>query len=584
MEAGDLIGVLVIGFAGGVLGGLVGVGGGVLFVPGLVIFLGLSQLGAEATSLLAIVFVGAVGAWRQHGYGNLRLKDGILVGVLSPIGVVAGTVLANEVGERPLELGFAGTPARLRRATDPQNGSLRAVTILQVDTREQDGAVHISLIGELDLSTVEKVEDELRKVEDGGAETVVLDLTALSFLDSTGPAHDRHGRPARPQVGPPPRDREGAGHGPPGVHDHPPRRTPRHGRGRRRRLSDKVAADLAALIARGEETGCINLSELDEQITALDLPDEEVEAIHERIDAAGIDLSDDCGRIGVEPTHFKPDDLAGTTTDALQLFLNELRHYPLLTKEEEIELAQRIEQGDLEAKERMINSNLRLVVSIAKKYQGQELSLLDLIQEGIFGLIRAAEKFDHRKGFKFSTYATFWIRQAIQRGLANKARTIRIPVHIGQRERKVARAERDLSARLGREPTDEEISKEADVPMSQIEEVRAAARTVTSLDRPVGEEGGASFGDLLPSDEAGLDEEIQVSLAQETLRQTVADLPEPERNVIRLRYGIDGDDPKPLRETGRRLGLSAERVRQLESRALKHLSERREIDALRDVA
>jgi RNA polymerase primary sigma factor len=345
-----------------------------------------------------------------------------------------------------------------------------------------------------------------------------------------------------------------------------------------------VATDLAALMARGEETGCINLSELDEQITTLDLPDEEVESLHERIDAAGIDLTDDCGRTGVEPTHFKHGELAGTTTDALQLFLNELRRYPLLSKDEEIELAMRVEQGDLEAKERMINSNLRLVVSIAKKYQGQELSLLDLIQEGIFGLIRAVEKFDHRKGFKFSTYATFWIRQAIQRGLANKARTIRIPVHIGQRERKVARAERDLSARLGREPTDEEISKEADVPLTQIEEVRAAARTVTSLDRPVGDEGGASFGDLLPSDEESLEEEIEVSLAQETLRKTVADLPEPERNVIRLRYGIDGDDPKPLRETGRRLGLSAERVRQLESRALKHLSERREIGALRDVA
>jgi len=345
-----------------------------------------------------------------------------------------------------------------------------------------------------------------------------------------------------------------------------------------------VPASLEALVARGEETGCINLSELDEQITALELADEEVEAIHERLDQAGVDLSDDCGRVGVDPTQIKPGDLAGATTDALQLFLNELRRYPLLTKEEEVELARCIEQGDLEAKERMINSNLRLVVSIAKKYQGQELALLDLIQEGIFGLIRAAEKFDHRKGFKFSTYATFWIRQAIQRGLANKARTIRIPVQIGQRERKVVRAERDLSARLGREPTDEEIAKEAEVPIEQIEEVRAAARTVTSLDRPVGEEGGASFGDLLPSDQGDLEEEIHVSLAKETLRKTVADLPEPERNVIRLRYGIDGDDPKPLRETGRRLGLSAERVRQLESRALKHLSERREIDALRDVA
>ncbi len=181
-----------------------------------------------------------------------------------------------------------------------------------------------------------------------------------------------------------------------------------------------------------------------------------------------------------------PDDLAGATTDALQIFLNELRNHPLLSKDEEAELAKRVEQGDLEAKERMINSNLRLVVSIAKKYQGQELSLLDLIQEGIFGLIRAVEKFDHRKGFKFSTYATFWIRQAIQRGLANKARTIRIPVHIGQRERKIVRAERDLAARLGREPTDAEIAAEAELPIDQVEEVRAAARTVTSLDRPSG--------------------------------------------------------------------------------------------------
>jgi RNA polymerase primary sigma factor len=345
-----------------------------------------------------------------------------------------------------------------------------------------------------------------------------------------------------------------------------------------------TAPEIALLMARGEETGCINLSELDEQVAALDLTDEELETLHERFDARGIRLTDDCGRQGVADTHFKLEDLNGTTTDALQLFLNEIRRYPLLDKDEEIELAKRIEQGDLEAKERMINSNLRLVVSIAKKYQGQELSLLDLIQEGIFGLIRAAEKFDYRKGFKFSTYATFWIRQAIQRGLANKARTIRIPVHIGQRERKIGRAERELSARLGREPTDTEIAKEAEIPEEQVEEVRAAARTVTSLDRAVGEDGDTAFGDLLPSDEPELEEEIQVSLAQETLRKTIDDLPEPERSVIRMRYGIDGEEPKALRETGRRLELSAERVRQLESRALERLSAHREIDALRDAA
>ena len=342
--------------------------------------------------------------------------------------------------------------------------------------------------------------------------------------------------------------------------------------------------EIALLMARGVETGLINLSELDECASALELSDDELESLHQQIDAKGILLTDDCGRQGVMDTHFNLSDLSGTTTDALQLFLNELRRYPLLNKVEEIELAKRIEAGDLEAKERMINSNLRLVVSIAKKYQGQELSLLDLIQEGIFGLIRAAEKFDYRKGFKFSTYATFWIRQAIQRGLANKARTIRIPVHIGQRERKIVRAERDLGARLGREPTDEEIAKEAEIPTEQVEEVRAAARTVTSLDRPVGEDGDTAFGDLLPNEGPELEEEVTVNLAKELLRRTVEDLPEPERSVIRMRYGIDGEEPKALRETGRQLELSAERVRQLESRALERLSSHREIEGLRDAA
>jgi len=342
--------------------------------------------------------------------------------------------------------------------------------------------------------------------------------------------------------------------------------------------------EVAALVSRGEERGCLNLSDLDEVVQALDLLADDVDSIEELLENRGIELSDDCGRPGVEPTSFRNGELAAATTDALQLFLNEIRRYPLLTAEEEIQLAKRIEQGDLEAKERMINSNLRLVVSIAKKYQGQELSLLDLIQEGIFGLIRAAEKFDWRKGYKFSTYATFWIRQAIQRGLANKARTIRIPVHIGQRERKIVRTERELQARLGREPSDEEIAKAAELPLIQVEEVREAARTVTSLDRPVGEEGDTSLRDLLEGDSPPVDQEVELSLGEELLRQTVEQLPEPERRIIRLRYGIDGQDPQPLRETGRRLGLSAERVRQLESKALKRLAMRRELEALREVA
>ena len=342
--------------------------------------------------------------------------------------------------------------------------------------------------------------------------------------------------------------------------------------------------EVAALIARGEERGCINLSEFDELAQALELHEEDVEALESHLESQGIEIADDCGRTGVEPTVFRNGELAAATTDALQLFLNEIRRYPLLTAAEEVDLSKRIEQGDLEAKERMINSNLRLVVSIAKKYQGQELSLLDLIQEGIFGLIRAAEKFDWRKGYKFSTYATFWIRQAIQRGLANKARTIRIPVHIGQRERKIVRAERDLAARLGREPTDDEIAREAELPLDQVEEVRDAARTVTSLDRPVGEEGDTALGDLLEGGAPPVDQEVEVSLSEQLLRRTIEELPETEREVIRLRFGLTGEDPQPLRETGRRLGLSAERVRQIEAAALKRLAMRRELEALREVA
>jgi RNA polymerase primary sigma factor len=350
-------------------------------------------------------------------------------------------------------------------------------------------------------------------------------------------------------------------------------------------MADQAALaqpEIEALLERGEEMGCLNLSEVDDLAKRLEFDDDDLDALHERIDARGIDLTDDCGRTdAVQRTEFKPEDLATSTTDALQLFLNEIRRYPLLTAPEEIDLAKRIEKGDMQAKERMINSNLRLVVSIAKKYQGQDLPLLDLIQEGIFGLIRAAEKFDWRKGYKFSTYATFWIRQAIQRGIANRARTIRIPVHIGQRERKIARCERELAAKLERQPTDEEISKESGVPIEQIEEIRDAGRAVTSLDKPIGEEGESAFGDLIAADDMTPEEEVHLTLSEEVIRRTVNELPEPERGVLKLRYGINGDEPTPLRETGKRLGMSPERVRQIESKALAKLAMRRELDALR---
>jgi len=337
---------------------------------------------------------------------------------------------------------------------------------------------------------------------------------------------------------------------------------------------------LEALIDRGEELGCINLSELSQVAQELELPDEDAQALHERIEARGIEVTDDCARTAAPAPHYNNDELAIMTSDTLQLFLRDVRRHPLLTAEEEIELAQRIERGDLEAKERMVNSNLRLVVSLAKKYQGHELALLDLIQEGILGLIRAAEKFDWRKGYKFSTYATFWIRQAIQRGLANQGRTIRIPVHIGQRERKIARVERELGAQHGRPPTDEEVAAAAEISIEELHETRDVMRTVTSLERPVGEEGETELGDLLASEEREPHEEVEIGLRDKTVRAALDQLPEQERQVVKLRYGINGDEPTPLREAGRLLGLSPERVRRIEHKALERLAEFREVAAL----
>jgi RNA polymerase primary sigma factor len=345
-------------------------------------------------------------------------------------------------------------------------------------------------------------------------------------------------------------------------------------------------ARLDALLERAEDQGCINLSEFSDVVRDLELEDEVIGELHERMESLGIELTDDCGRAGAAATRIQPQEVAGQTTDALQLFLNELGRYPLLSAADEIELAKRIERGDLEAKDRMVLSNLRLVVSIAKKYQGSDLPLLDLIQEGIFGLVRAAEKFDWRKGYKFSTYATFWIRQAIQRGIETKARTIRIPIHVGQRERKIAKAERELSARLGRAPTDEEIARHAELSPDHVREAREAARTITSLDRPVGEEGETAFGDLLPAEGPQPDEEVSISLREEALRAAVARLPELERQVVRLRYGINGSatGPTPLRETAERVGMTPAEVRRVEHKALERLSMERELEAIRDAA
>ena len=270
--------------------------------------------------------------------------------------------------------------------------------------------------------------------------------------------------------------------------------------------------------------------------------------------------------------------------DSMSLFLAEVRRHRLLTRVEEVELAKQIERGDLVAKERLVNSNLRLVISNARSYEGLDLPLLDLIQEGMLGLIRAAEKFDWRKGYKFSTYATFWIRESIQRAIANRARPIRVPVHIGQRERRIGKARAALVARLGREPSDEEIAEAADLELREVQATREIARVVTSLDRPVGEEEETTLGALLASDASAPDEEVALAARDAALHRALQRLPEAERSVVKLRFGIDGDAPTPLREAGRRLGISSDAVRKLERKALAELAESRELEALRSAA
>jgi RNA polymerase primary sigma factor len=338
---------------------------------------------------------------------------------------------------------------------------------------------------------------------------------------------------------------------------------------------------IALLIEHGDEHGCVNLTELHETFAKLELEEDEIETVLERLESHAIDVTDDCSRLLEEEVVYTNQQLASATTDSLQLFLNEAGRYSLLTAAQEVELAKKIEEGDKRAKDLLVNSNLRLVVSIAKRYQGHGLTLLDLIQEGIIGLIRAAEKFDWRKGFKFSTYATWWIRQAVQRGVANKARTIRIPVHIVEREQRISRAERELVATLERPPTDDELADKAKLPVKQVREVRSAARAVASLDKPVGSDDSASFGDLFASDEASPDEQVEVELTEQALHAAVASLPERDQQILKLRYGLGGTaEPKSLEEIGKILGITRERVRQLEAEALRRLAERREIAAL----
>ena len=335
--------------------------------------------------------------------------------------------------------------------------------------------------------------------------------------------------------------------------------------------------ELRQLLESCEQSGAIRAAEVADIVEVHELAPLEHEALLRELDKRGIEIVE----VTVEPPPTPTP--VETTTDALQLFLREAGRHRLLTAAQEVELAKRIERGDPEAKQLMIQSNLRLVVSIAKNYRNQGLPFLDLIQEGTLGLIRAVEKFDWRRGFKFSTYATWWIRQAVARALADKARTIRMPVHIVERMQKMNRAERTLWTQLGREPSLDEIADEASLTLQQVLEVRVAARASTSLDAPVGDSEDAVLGDFVAGDEPLPEERVELNLRSQALHQALLELPPREREVLTLRYGLAGAEPKTLEEIGRKLGLTRERVRQIELDSLRRLAGLREMQAVAGV-
>ena len=348
-------------------------------------------------------------------------------------------------------------------------------------------------------------------------------------------------------------------------------------------MKTSVRKEIKHLLEAEGEDDCIELSKVQHLIAGLSLEDEEIGQVYSEIEAGGFRVSDDCSRES-EPAAYRNDTLAASTADTLGMFLKEAGRFPLLTAEEEVALAKKVEKGDDQARDRMINSNLRLVVSIAKRYYGDSLSLLDLIQEGILGLMRAVEKFDWRRGFKFSTYATWWIRQAIGRAIQNQSRTIRIPVQQLERQVKLAKAERELVEMLGREPTNEELSNKTGLTETQVKNAREAPRIVASLDQPIGTESDGELGDLVARQTDGPESEVHLSLRNEALHRALDRLTEVQRRVLHLRYGLEAGDPMTLQQSSELLGVSRETVRQIEKQALRALSESRELEALEEVA
>ena len=354
--------------------------------------------------------------------------------------------------------------------------------------------------------------------------------------------------------------------------------------------------EVKLLVVKGQATGVLTYAEVATALAEVELDEGDIEELHGFFEKSEIELVED------DPTHAAPEveravdrrsrrkkatiDLKpDMTTDSLQLFLKDIGKVRLLTAQEEVDLAKRIERGDLDAKQKMVESNLRLVVSIAKNYRNQGLPFLDLIQEGTLGLVRAAEKFDYRKGFKFSTYATWWIRQAIARALADKARTIRIPVHVVEKLNKIGRAERKLVTELGREPTPEEIAEHTGIEPDEVESIKRSAQAPVSLEKPVGDEEESEFGQFIADERAESPYERAAEiLTKEALREALENLSYRERRVLELRYGLGGEHPRTLDEVGRTFNVTRERIRQIENQSLKKLQSLAEAQKLRDVA
>src|SRR5580765_8440508 len=348
-----------------------------------------------------------------------------------------------------------------------------------------------------------------------------------------------------------------------------------------RKASVLDSDEARTLLEAGREAGSLSADEITLALDELDLDAGQIDDFYQALDELQIEV------IAAEEEEVAAEEVEAqeVSTDALQLFLKDVGRVDLLTAAQEVELAKRIERGDHRAKQEMVEANLRLVVSIAKRYRNQGLPFLDLIQEGTIGLVRAAEKFDHRRGFKFSTYATWWIRQAVSRALADKARTIRMPVHVVDRLNKIVRTERKLRAERGREPTSEEIAVELDLTVEEVDQVRRAAQVPVSLEKPVGDDDESEFGHFLEDDSEPLpDDAADVIFRNEALARALGMLTERERRVLELRFGLNGEASLTLDEVGRAFNVTRERIPQIANHSLKKLRSLAESQKLKDVA